>query len=201
MEVKLESLIEKIKKDGVQQAKKMAQEIIDEARKQAVDIIKEANSQAQKTKEASQEEAEHFRKNTENSLKKASRDLILALREEITGLFDKVLKRKISEQLKPEFIKELIMKIVDNFPTKKDKPFEVLISDKETEKLKNFLIASLKESKRDIEIKTSNTIEQGFRIGIKGDNVYYDFTDEAIAQALEEFLNPTISEMLKIHNG
>jgi len=201
MEVKLESLIEKIKKDGVQQAKKMAQEIIDEARKQAADIVKEANSQAQKTKEASQEEAEHFRKNTENSLKKASRDLILALREEITGLFDKVLKRKISEQLNPEFIKELIIKIVDNFPTKKDKPFEVLISDKETEKLKNFLIASLKESKRDIEIKTSKAIEQGFRIGIKGDNVYYDFTDEAIAQALEEFLNPTISEMLKIHNG
>jgi len=201
MEVKLESLIEKIKKDGVQQAKKMAQEIIDEARKQAADIVKEANSQAQKTKEASQEEAEHFRKNTENSLKKASRDLILALREEITGLFDKILKRKISEQLNPEFIKELIIKIVDNFPTKKDKPFEVLISDKETEKLKNFLIASLKESKRDIEIKTSKAIEQGFRIGIKGDNVYYDFTDEAIAQALEEFLNPTISEMLKIHNG
>ncbi|MBP7088200.1 MAG: hypothetical protein KBB01_02750 [Candidatus Omnitrophica bacterium] len=197
MEVKLESLIEKIKKDGVQEAKRMAQEIIDAAKKQAADIVKEANSQAQKIKEISQEEIESFRKNTENSLKKAARDLILTLREEIVSLFDKVLKKKISEQLKPEFITELIIKIVDILPAKKDKSLEVLISDKETGKLKNFLITSLKESKKDIEIKTSKAIEQGFRIGIKGDNIYYDFTDEAIAQALEEFLNPAISEMLK----
>jgi len=197
MEVKLESLIEKIKKDGVQEAKRMAQEIIDAAKKQAADIVKEANSQAQKIKEISQEETESFRKNTENSLKKAARDLILTLREEIISLFDKVLKKKISEQLKPEFIKELIIKIVDILPAKKDKPLEVLISDKETGKLKNFLITSLKESKKDIEIKTSKAIEQGFRIGVKDDNIYYDFTDEAIAQALEEFLNPAISEMLK----
>ena len=201
MDVKLDSLIEKIKKDGIEEAKKIAREIIDDAKQQATKIIDEASSKADKLKEDSQKQIEGFKNNAENSLKQAARDLILSLKEQIADILNKVFKERVAEEMTPEFIKKLIIKIADNLPAGKEGTLEVLISEKETKKLKDFLIASLKKQGKDIEIKTSKTIDRGFRIGVKGDNIHYDFTDQAIMEALGEFLNPTISEMLKINNG
>ena len=60
------------------------------------------------------------------------------------------------------------------------------------------LQSGLKDTlKNDFEIKVSNRINKGFRIGIKDEDVYYDFTDESIASSLLEFLNPTLQKLVK----
>lgn len=201
MEVKLESLIEKIKKDGVEEAKRMAQEIIDEAKQKAAGIIEEANSRIEKKEKEAKVKIDSYKQNAESALKQAARDLTLALKEEIIKLFDQALKEKIAEGMEADFIKKLILKIADNLPVQKDKKLEVLVNAKDAQKLKSFLVAALKDKERSIEVKTSKTIEHGFRIGVKGESAYYDFSEEAITEALGEFLNPAISQMLNSHNG
>ncbi|MFH1202004.1 MAG: hypothetical protein V1674_03840 [Candidatus Omnitrophota bacterium] len=202
MDIKLESLIEKIKKDGIQEAKKTSKDIIDQAKLEANQIIEQARRQAQDTAREAQKEAQKSKHNTEDSLRQASRDLILVLKEELAHLFDRILKQEISRDLSPEFLKQLITKMIDKWTPKEGVSLEVVLSKKDKEDLEKLLLSSLKtEVKKGIEIKIGQTIDKGFSIGIKGENLYYDFTDESILEALKQFLNPAISEMLNRENG
>ena len=197
MDVKLEGLIEKIKKDGIEEANKASESIIHDAREKGELIKEEAKKEAAKIVDDARKEAQKIQANTESSLKQAARDLSLTLKNEITALFDKSLKKKISIQLDPEFLKELIVKLVDKFSPKEGIVLETLVSSKDKQKLQKLLLDALgDQAKEKIEIKVSKTIECGFRIGIKGESLYYDFTDESILESLKEFLNPAISSMI-----
>ena len=47
-----------------------------------------------------------------------------------------------------------------------------------------------------VEIKTDNEIIKGFTVGLKGQDVYIDFTSEAIAEALMKFLRPQLADIV-----
>ncbi len=196
MDVKLESLIEKIKKDGIEEAKAAKDGIIQKADQEAKDIIKTANVQADKIVKEAKNQALRLKNNTESALKQAARDLMLTLKEEIKSLLGKILKRGISEALSPDFIKQLIIKIVEGWHLKRELDLEVLVNKADREKLEDLLISGLKkDAKEKIEIKIGN-VGRGFHIGEKKEGFYYDLTDEGISELLKEFLNPAISKLL-----
>lgn len=202
MDVKLESLIEKIKRDGIEEAKKSSDEIINKAKKEAEEILKSAREGAKKILADAKADSKKLQTNTEKSLQQAARDLILSLKDELRKVFAKALKAKVSAELTPHFMSGLIAKIVDNWTKKKGASLEVLVSDKDKKQLEKILFSQLKtQAKERIEIKVSTSIEKGFRIGIKGEDLYYDFTDESITEALRELLNPSLSTMLNLNNG
>jgi len=202
MDVKLESLIAKIKQDGIDEAKKASKEIIKKAKADAETIVKEAKDSAKKIEEGAKTSAAKLKSNSQDALKQASRDLVLVLKEELIALFGRILKQKCGEALSPEFMAELITKIVDKWPLGNSTSWEVLVSKAEKEKITKLLIASLKsQAKATIEVKVSKAIDKGFRIGIKGEDLHYDFTDQSILEALEEFLNPSLLTILDANNG
>ena len=202
MEVKLESLIEKIKKDGIEEAEKSSEAIIQRAHEKASLIRGEANLEAKKITEKAKQDAQRLKNNTESSLRQAARDLVLALRGEISRLFDKILKTKVSSSLEPDFIKELIIKIINTWSPNKGAIVEISVSQGDKEKLETLILSGLKDqAKETIEVKVNKALDKGFRIGLKGENIQYDFTDESILEALKEFLNPAIAAMLEANNG
>ena len=50
-------------------------------------------------------------------------------------------------------------------------------------------------------MKASPDFTHGFRIGLKGKDVYYDFSDESIAEMLRAALNPRLKEIVDIKHG
>jgi len=195
MDIKLESLIEKIKKDGIEEANKTASEIISKAEKEKEGILKEAKNQAKDIIVSAEDEAKMLKQNTENSLRQAARDLVLILRQQLTDLFGNVLRKKTKESLSVDFLSKLISKIVESWAKKQE--FEVMVSEADKKKLESLLAASIRDqAKSKIEIKVDKGIDKGFKIGIKGEDVYYDFTDESILCALHQLLSPSISAML-----
>ena len=202
MDVKLESLIAKIKQDGIEEAKKTSQSIIKKAKLEAEAIVKEAEAKAKRIEEKAKASAAKLKSNSEDSLKQASRDLVLALKEELIALFDRILKQRCGEALSAEFMAGLITKIIDKWSPRKSVAWEVLVSKDDKERLEKALIASLKkDAKATIEVKVSKAIDKGFRIGIKGEDLHYDFTDQSILEALKEFLNPSLTAILDANNG
>ncbi len=201
MDVKLESLIEKIKKDGIAEAKKAAAAIIKEAKDKASQIIEEAGKEAAQTKNQAESRAKKLKSNTEDSLKQAARDLSLSLKEEIKRLLEKILKHKIAEGLSADFVKELILKIAGKWSTQAE-PLEILVSKEDQQKVEGLVLSELRsQARKKIEVKVSKNIEKGFRIGLKGESLYYDFTDESILESLKEFLNPAVNAILDLNNG
>ena len=200
MDVKLENLIEKIKKEGVEEAEQNAEEVINNAKKEAAQIVKRAKDEAQHIKDDAQKTADKFQKNAELALQQAMRDTELLAREKITQLLDDVFKREVKSAMSPDFLKELILEIVRAWA--KTSKVEVTLNGEHREKVRDLLASGLQDDiKNTLTIKLGDSKSQGFRIGIKDDAVYYDISDESIAELLKTFLNPNIQEIVDAQDG
>lgn len=195
MDVKLDSLIEKIKKEGIDEGQKTAEEIIQTAKKEAKNIVNNAKKEAEKIVVDGTKKADQLRINAESDIKQAARDVELLLKEKIVTIFDNVFKKEVAKSLKPEFAAELIKQIVAGWV--KDNSAEIFINEKDKDQLENLLFKGVKsELKNQVFLRASKDISTGFRIGLKDDQVYYDFTETAFAEVLKTLINPKLKEIL-----
>ncbi|RKY42144.1 MAG: V-type ATP synthase subunit E [Candidatus Makaraimicrobium thalassicum] len=198
MEMDLKNIIEKIKEEGVGEAEKRAADIISQAEERAKSIIEMAEREKEEIIRKAGEEDKRLRKNGEEAIKQAARDVILGLRGDIIALFDRIVKKEVTEQLSPKVLKDMIARLVENFNKDGDVELEVLLSKKDRTALEHILFAGLKSKMaKGVTLKASPNVEKGFRVGEKGKHSYYDFTDEAIAEAFKSFLGPKITEILE----
>ncbi|PIS27584.1 MAG: hypothetical protein COT43_09735 [Candidatus Marinimicrobia bacterium CG08_land_8_20_14_0_20_45_22] len=196
MDIKLDNLIDKIKKEGIDEAKMLAETILSDTQKSAAALIADAKLKAEQIVRDAEIEAEKTKANTTAALKQAARDTILVTKENLTKLFDRVFKKTISDAMTPEFLAGLIRDVVKQ--TSGDAKPEFIVSPKDIDRLTNLLAQTTTESlKEPIVLKVEKGISGGFRIGKKGSDVYYDLSDESIANFLMEFLNPSVREILK----
>jgi len=202
MEMELNSLIDKIKKDGVDEAQKNAKGIIGEAQGKAKKIIKDAEKQASAIITNAQSQAEDFKKASEKAINQSARDVLLVLRERVFEFFAKVVRQDVKEQLSPDALKGIILKAIENFRKDGISDIDILVSEKDRAKLQSLLFNALtKETKAHLTITGSPGIDKGFRIGQKGKDSYFDFTDEAITEAFKKYLSPKLVDMLEIDVG
>ncbi|MFH1310519.1 MAG: hypothetical protein ABIH85_07580 [Candidatus Omnitrophota bacterium] len=199
MDVELKGIIDKIREEGVGAAEKEAKEIIQTAETRANTLIANAEKERKNILNEAKEEAMRQEKTGQDSVRHAARDVLLSLRENIVGLFDKVIKEEISGQFSPDLLKNSIGAIVENFCKEKSTELEVVLNEKDKESIQKYFLSKLKtKMAQNIEIKVSPNVKSGFLIGKKGKNSYYDFTDDALADAFKNFLNPKLIDILKL---
>ncbi|NQT06884.1 MAG: hypothetical protein HQ575_05020 [Candidatus Omnitrophica bacterium] len=199
MGVELDGLIQKIKEESVEEARKRSDETISEAKRKAESIIREAHKKEAAIIKNGEEEAKNLRKNGEKAIKQSARDVLLSLRQQIIELFNKVVKKEVSEELSADTLKQVLTKIIENFQRADDLDVEILLGKDDKKALEGAFLKSLtQELKKGVTLKVSPNIEKGFRIGEKNKNFYYDFTDEAISEAFALYLNPKIVEILNL---
>ncbi|MBN1996107.1 hypothetical protein JW935_01060 [candidate division KSB1 bacterium] len=195
MDVNLSSLIEKIKKDGVEEAEQQSKEIVNKAKKDASDTLAKAKKDAEKIVQDAEKQAAQFKENAESDIKQSVRDAELLLKQRFEVLFDNVFKHQVNEALKPEFVKDLLIKIVEGWSKGKD--VEVVLNEKDKAGLEKLLFAGLKKELKDtVTIKISHDIGSGFRVGLKDGDVHYDFSGETIALVLKSMLSPNLQKIL-----
>ena len=112
METKLENLIEKLRKEGVDEAKKESERIVREARKKAEKMVKDAESEADGLIEKAKQKASEFQRNGEIAIKQAARDSELAFRSRLMEMLDSVFRREVSASLAPDFVTSMILEPV-----------------------------------------------------------------------------------------
>ena len=142
MDVKLDSLIEKIKKEGIDEAQSKSDAIVQEAKEKAASLVEQAKKDAAQLVEDGQRQVDQFKANAEADLKQAARNTELLLKQQINKLFDNVFKREVSETLKADFLNTLILKIAETWS--KDTEAEISITDADKKKLEATLFAGLK---------------------------------------------------------
>ena len=200
MDVKLDSLIEKLRTEGVEEAQEASREMMEKSREESAVIIEQARGEAEKIVEEARAEAARLQENGELALRQAARDSELLLKTRITDTLDRVFRRKVSESLTPETMKEIIQRITDQWQS--GTSAELTLNEDEAEKLEGLLFSGVREELKDsIFIRASNDISHGFRIGLKDDSVYFDFTDESITEALMAFLQPRLKAILDGQDG
>ncbi|MDD3088578.1 MAG: hypothetical protein PHT95_01350 [Candidatus Omnitrophica bacterium] len=198
MEMDLKTIIEKIKTEGVSEAEKQAGEMIGTAKKKAEEILAQAVAISEEKRRQTEKETERFRKSAEEAVRQAARDTLLGLKEDIVRLFDRITKKETSGALSSAAVNDAVVALISNFRKDSGADIEVLTSQAQRDSLEKGLIKALKdEIAKGVVIKASPNIENGFRVGIKGENYYYDFADDAVAEAFKNYLNPRLSGILE----
>lgn len=202
MDTQLQEIIDTIKSEGVKSAEARQQEIIENANSKAQSIIEEAKKEAESIVSKAKQEAQKHEASGKAALEQAGRDLVLSVRSQIEKLFDRVINEATGEALTGEKLAEAIVAALGNWDEKKLADLEVLLPQKEQEKIESGLKSRLSEAiKKGVEIKPVSSVQAGFRISTKDGSAYYDFSDQGIAEMLSAFVSPRLSELLKADSG
>jgi V/A-type H+-transporting ATPase subunit E len=198
MDIQLQELIDKIKKDGIEsaseealrlttQAEGEAKRIVDAARRDAADIIAKGKADADRAEKAGTA-----------ALEQASRNLILAFKKEIETLLDKIIALKTEAVYTDEVLKGVLPELLKNWASRGSDSLDVLLSEKDRKALEGYFTGKLAaELPKGVELKTDRNLGAGFRIAEKDGSAYYDFSAESVAELLSAYLNPRLAEILK----
>jgi len=202
MEMELKSLIDKIKKEGVEEAEKTADSIKKQAEEKAQEIITSAKKEKASILEDAEQKTKALKKNSQKAMKQAARDILLSLRGQASDFFDRIVKEKITKELSPDVLKEVIVRAANNLKKDGILDIEVLVSKEDRDKLQKSLFTSFgQEAKKHLKLTGTKSIKKGFRIGEQDKNYYFDFTNEAITEAFKRYLDPKLVDMLDIGLG
>ena len=113
MDVQLQELIDKIKKDGVTAAEAKAAEIIESANKKAESIIAAAQEKSSEIIKKSKAETERMEKASEEAITQAGRNMLLSFKDSLIKELDSLIlsettaaeSKTVLEKLVPETVK------------------------------------------------------------------------------------------------
>lgn len=200
MSENLKGLLEKINQEGIKSAEQKARAIEDKARIGAEKILTDAKKFADEIIQKAKLEAEKTRVSANLSVKQASRDLLLALKEDIRKMLNKIVAGEINKALSDEEIAGILAGLIDKYTEKNGKAddIKVLVKKEDLEKIKNTLISKLKDKvKSGVEFRPSPNINAGFSISFDKGKSYFDFSDEGLLETLCVYLNPELAKIIK----
>ncbi len=200
MDVQLQELIDKIKKDGVAAAEKESAKIIANSEKKAEAIVAEAQSKAAEIIKSAQSETKKMERASEEAIVQAGRNMLLSFKDALIGELDGLIQSGTEKALSKDVLTKLVPETVKAWAKNSDaSELSVLLSEKDLKSLESSLKTALKaEIKKGLEIKPDKTLSAGFRIGVKNGAAYYDYSAESLAEMFSSYLNPKVAALMKV---
>tara|TARA_B100001939_G_scaffold328249_1_gene323388 strand:+ start:61771 stop:62466 length:696 start_codon:yes stop_codon:yes gene_type:complete len=202
MEQNLDTLVNRIYEDGLQKARKEAQEITSEANKKAEEILSEARREAESIRQKAQSDADYLKQSTESELKLASTQAFSRLRNQIISILsEKVLSEPVKEAaLKPEFIQEMVLELGRNWKEDGSVSLELTLPESMRTRVDEQFQASIKKELDGLSLEFSD-IGAGFQVQKKGSSFQLDFTEEALKALLKPYLRRITFERFLSDSG
>ena len=200
MDVQLQELNNKIKKDGVAAAEKESAKIIAASEKKAESIIADAEAKAEQIIKSAKSETEKMEKASEEAIIQAGRNMLLSFKDSLIAELDGLIQAETTKAVSKDVLGKLVPETVKLWAKNSDaSELSVLLSEKDLKALEKSLTTSLKaEIKKGLEIKPDKTLAAGFRIGVKNGAAYYDYSAESLAEMFAAYLNPKVAGLMKV---
>jgi V/A-type H+-transporting ATPase subunit E len=198
MEIQLQELIEKIKKDGVEAASAEALRLKNQAEAEAKRIVEAARKEAGDIVAGAKADAERFEKAGIASVGQASRNLVLAFKAEIQAIVDKIVAQELAASYNDDALKAVLPDIIKGWAGGGAESLSLILPEARLKQLAAFFQEKLSaELKKGLELKSDRNLGAGFRIANKDGSAYYDFSAESVAELLSAYLNPRLAEILQ----
>lgn len=200
MSEELQGLLDKINKEGIAKAEEQQNEIISKANKEAEKIIKNAKAKADEIIKKSENEANKNQERANATIKQAARDIIIELNTSLQSRMEECVKDLVADAMTPELMGDIIKKMAEEYiKGSKDTTSLKLIFPQKTlnetvDRLKKTFSESFKEKP---EIFAGYDFAAGLKVGFKGSDVFFDFSDEALTEMICEYIGPRLAAVLK----
>ncbi len=195
----LQGLLNKIQSEGVKKAEDEKARIISAAKEEAAKIVADAEAKAADLAKKAALDATASESRAKAAIQQAARDVILALKAELNVRLKAVVKDCLGQALTPDALSRIILEIVKASVQGKSgiTGVELLLAKKDSEELERIVKGGLLSS---LQAKPSISIGRGFgaglKIGFTGSDVYFDLSDEALADIISEFVGPKLAALL-----
>ena len=196
----VQGLLDKIHNDGIAKAQQEKEAIIADAKKEAAQIVAEAKAQAEVLKKAARTEAQTGQDKANAAIRQAARDAVIALKADLLAKLNAVVHSCIGDAMTPEVMKQIILTMAQSYAKDANagESLEVLISKQEQEQTQAFLKEQLlKELKASPVIELTTDFNSGLQISFRDSDVYFDFSDDALAEVICRFVGPKLTAVIK----
>ena len=198
MSEELQGLLNKIQAEGLEKAETERARLVAEAKAQADAIIAEAKAQADKIRKDAEADAEATQKKADAAVRQAARDVIIYLKDDLQEKLRAVVREAAAQAMTPEAMAGLIAQIAGQFAQNAASGAEVILSVREREEAAQKLIGCLPDIlKKNASVRLGRGFAAGFKIGFNDSEVFLDFSDEALAEVICEFVGPKLAAVIK----
>ena len=198
MDVQLQELIDKIKKDGVAAAEKESAKTIAESEKKAEKIIADAQEKAAEIIKNAKIEAEKTEKASDEAIKQAARNMLLSFKDSLIKEFEGIILEDTSKAMSKDVLAKVIPETVKEWAKNTDASgLSVLLSEADLKALEAGLKNELKaQISKGMEVKADKSLSSGFRIGVNNGAAFYDYSVESLAEMFSTYLNPKVAALM-----
>ena len=196
MAEQLQPLIDRIRQEGVENGEKTAEALIADAKKKAAAIVAEAQKKAQDATAKAEADAKAFAERGRQTLQQAARDLLISIGGSVGRVVSGVVDAKVGAALTPETVGQMLVKLAASYGSAEN--LTVALGEADAAALKGGVSKEVNDRlAKGLQIESDKEIFKGFRLGTKGGQVFHDFTKEAIAESLANFLRPDLADVVK----
>ena len=185
----LQSILEKINREGVEKADAEAARIVAEAKEKAAAVVREANEAAAKAKADAEKEAKASAERGEATLRQAARDIVISVEGAVTALLTNVLARNVDAALADGATATAVAAAAIRDLAG---PGEIAAGPKLAAALQAQLAAS-----GGFTVVTDESAGTGFSVRLDGGRVEHSFRGDVIAAELAKRLRPELAKILK----
>lgn len=199
MAEELQHLIERIQREAVDSGEKQAAEILAKAKQQAAQIVADAEARAQARLEKAEKDAEQFTERSMQTLRQAARDLLITVGQGVENIISNLAAEAAEASLDYQTVQEMLVKLADNYVgrTDRERRIELMVSPSDQARLINFFKDKYHDKlQQGLVIQGDERIFKGFKVQLEDGRVTHNFTPEAIAEALSNFLRPHLADIV-----
>lgn len=200
MSESVQSLLDRIHDESITKTQQECEKLLQTARDEAKKLVEEAKNEAAAMKTNAEKEVALTISKGKESLKQAARDTLLSLRGEmekrLTTVVDGAVKAVVATDAT---LAEILKTIISEYMAKhgEENNLTVLLPAAQLKAVEALMLKALAaDLKKNVEFAPSANLKSGFKLVFTGDNVVYDFSDDALTEALAEYLNPQLAALL-----
>jgi len=197
MDIRVQELLDRIRKDGVDSAEAEAAKIMADAEARRAAIVAEAEKEARGIVEKAKTEAERAEASGRAALAQATRDLVLSFRGEIEKQLAAIVAAETHAAFGADAMKKALPGILEAWAKDGRDQLSVLVPEKDLAELDAFFRDKLAAAlRKGVELRPLKSVKSGFRIAEKGGAAYYDFSAESVAAMLSAHLNANLASIV-----
>ena len=213
----VEALIERLRKEGVDDGRAQAEKIVADAQHRADWVIKQAEKEADETVAKARATAEQMKSAGEDALRIAARDAVLAMKGTLMQRFSREVERLVGKAMADEtFVQRLILEVAGRVRQEAEidvqDHIEILLPSavmgveelrRKPEELKegslsHFMLTIAGELLREgVTFHAADDISDGIKIVLEDDGVEIELSDASVAAVLLEHLQPRFRAYLE----
>ncbi len=200
MDEQLQSLLDRIRREGVERAEAEAARIVQKAEERAAGIVAAAEHEAEIFRRHAESDAAASHVRGQIALEQASRDFLLSLQKSIEAVLRETLCETVAAALTPDVMAEILVRLADAYAAHdmNESRVDVLLSPDDRDAVGAIVMEKYRRLvTQGLTLRPDERVDQGFKVSFVDYNLYHDFSAGALAEALAPVLKPPLCDIVR----